>query len=104
MSPPPAEHFGRLAGLLELESEAEARQVAERVRRLPPAEAEATGHSLVDLVVRDGHAGLGGRFLLALGKRSGAALPWTRLGAGTPVVLSAQGRRGADGWRGVVSE
>src|SRR5262245_7033769 len=96
------EHFARLARLLELESEAEAGQLVERVRRLPPAQAESTGHSLVDLLVRDGYAGLGGRFLLTLAKRSGD-LPWTRLGTGTPVVLSEQGGRG-DGWRGVVSE
>src|SRR5262249_20688165 len=68
-------------------------------------EAEATGHSLVDLVARDSYAGLGGRLILCLGKRDvQARLPWTRLGAGTPVVLSAQGRRGGDGWRGVVAE
>src|SRR5262245_25523763 len=100
------EHFARLARLLELESEAEARQLVERVRKLPPARAESTGHSLVDLVVRDGYAGLGGRFLVTLAKRSGE-LPWTRLGTGTPVVLSEQGGRGGgggEGWRGVVSE
>jgi superfamily I DNA and/or RNA helicase len=102
---PAEDHFARLAELLELESEAEARQVVERVRRLPPAEAEATGHSLIDLVVRDSFAGLGGRMLLTLSKRDQrAALPWTRLGAGAPVVLSVQGARGAEGWRGVVSE
>src|SRR5260370_35481640 len=101
--PMSAEHCTNLIRLLELESEAEARQLVERVRRLPPAQAEATGHSLVDLVVRDGFAGLGGRFLLTLAKRSGE-LPWTRLGAGTPVVLSEQGRRGGEGCRGVVSQ
>src|SRR5262245_64247622 len=103
MSPPMQSsdsHFSRLARLLELESEAEARQVVERVRRLAPAEAEATGHSLVDLVVRDGYGGLGGRFLLVLAKK-GRDLPWTRLGTGTPVVLSVQGRRGEEGYRGV---
>src|SRR5436305_11275492 len=100
----PQDHFARLAGLLELESEAEARQLVERVRRLPPAEAEATGHSLVDLVVRDSYAGLGGRLVLCLGKRDRQGrLPWTRLGAGTPVVLSVQGGRG-EGRRGVVAE
>jgi superfamily I DNA and/or RNA helicase len=99
----PEDHFSRLADLLELESQAEARQIVERVARLPPAQAEATGHSLIDLVVRDGYAGLGGRFLLTLSRRSGD-LPWTRLGTGTPVVLSVQGQRGDDGYRGVVSE
>jgi superfamily I DNA and/or RNA helicase len=100
----PEEHFARLADLLELESEAKARQLVERVRRLPPAEAEATGHSLVDLAVRDSYAGLGGRLILCLGKRDRQArLPWTRLGAGAPVVLSALGGRG-EGRRGVVAE
>ena len=33
-------HFDRLLGLLELESQAEARQIVERIRRLPAAEAE----------------------------------------------------------------
>lgn len=106
MTPQPAtDHFARLTALLELESEAEARQVVERVQRLPPAEAEATGHSLVDLVVRDTYAGLGGRMILVLGKRNvQARLPWTRLNSGTPVVLSVQGARRAEGDRGIVVE
>jgi superfamily I DNA and/or RNA helicase len=97
------DHFARLLELLELESEAEARQVIEQVRRLPPAEAEASGHALIGLVVRDGHPGLGGRYLVVLGKRDGRPLPWTRLQAGAPVVLSAGGKSG-EGWRGVVCE
>jgi superfamily I DNA and/or RNA helicase len=97
--------FDRLAHLLELESQAEARIVVERVQRLPPAEAEATGHALVDLVSRDSYAGLGGRCLLTLTKRNPEQrLPWTRLGAGTPVVLSVQGQRGGEGCRGVVAD
>jgi ATP-dependent RNA/DNA helicase IGHMBP2 len=100
----PLDHFQRLAELLELESEAEARQILERVRRLGPGEAEQSGSCLVDLVVRDEYAGLGGRSLLTLGKRNpNEPLPWTRLQAGTPVLLSPQGGRG-DGWRGVISE
>ncbi|MFO0876565.1 MAG: AAA domain-containing protein [Gemmataceae bacterium] len=101
----PAAHFARLAELLELEAEAEARQVVERVQRLPTAQAEASGYSLVDLVFRDGYPGLGGRYLLTLSKRDlQARLPWTRLGSGTPVVLSLQGTRRAEGYRGVVSD
>src|SRR4051794_20886721 len=65
----PGDHFRRLADLLELESEAEARQVLERIRRLPPDEAERSGDCLVGLVVRDEYAGLGGRVLVTLGKR-----------------------------------
>jgi superfamily I DNA and/or RNA helicase len=97
------DHFSRLLGLLELESAAEARQVLEQARRLAPAEAEAGGYALIDLVVRDGHPGLGGRYVLVLGKRDGRALPWTRLEAGTPAVLSIGGRN-RENWRGVVCE
>lgn len=101
----PDDHFDRLVDLLQRESEAEAHQLVERVQRLPTGLAEATGQSLVDLVVRDGYPGLGGRFLLTLGKRDvQVSLPWTRLSAGTPVVLSVQSARRAEGIRGVVAE
>jgi superfamily I DNA and/or RNA helicase len=97
------DHFLRLARLLELESQAEARQLLEAVRRLAPGDAEASGLSLTDLVVRDEYAGLGGRFILTLGKRDRSRpLPWTRLQVGTPVLLSAQGDDSS--WRGVVCE
>jgi superfamily I DNA and/or RNA helicase len=100
----PVDHFQRLAELLELESQAEARQILERVRRLRPGAAEQSGDCLLDLVVRDEYAGLGGRSLLTLGKRDPSQLlPWTRLQPGTPVLLSPEGG-GEDGWRGVVSE
>jgi superfamily I DNA and/or RNA helicase len=98
------DHFLRLARLLELESEAEARQLLEAVRRLAPGDAEASGLSLTGLVVRDEYAGLGGRFILTLTKRDRSRpLPWTRLQVGAPVLLSAEGD-GAAGWRGVVCE
>jgi hypothetical protein len=95
-------HFRRLARLLELESDAEAEQALERTRGLSGADAERTGDSLVDLVVREEYSGLGGRIVLTLGKRNPAQpLPWTRLQTGSPVLLSAEGGGGA---RGVVSE
>jgi len=98
------EHFQRLAELLELESQAEARQILERIRRRQAGAAEHSGECLLDLVVRDEYAGLGGRCLLTLGKRNvNQRLPWTRLQAGTPVLLSPQGGS-ASGWRGIVSE
>jgi ATP-dependent RNA/DNA helicase IGHMBP2 len=98
------DHFLRLAWLLELESQAEARQLLEAVRRLAPGDAEASGLSLTGLVVRDEYAGLGGRFILTLTKRDRSRpLPWTRLQVGAPVLLSAEGD-GAAGWRGVVCE
>ena len=81
-------HFQRLMRLSELESEAVARQTLERARRLAPAEAERTGHCLLDLVIIDETSGLGGRLLLEMVKRKRAPLPWTRLGVGSPVVIS----------------
>ena len=77
-----AAHFDRLLGLLELESQAEARQIVERIRRLPAAEAQTRGYCLVDLVARDATPGLGGRLLLKLARRDAQPLPWTRLGLG----------------------
>src|SRR5262249_25389846 len=92
-----------LLDLLELESQAEARQVVERVARLSPAEAEASGYALCGLVMRDGHGGLGGRYIVTLGRRNpNERLPWTRLGPGTPVVPSPLGQRRAEGLRGVM--
>ena len=44
---PANDHFDRLMALLELESQAEARQIVERVQRLPAGEAEASGLCLV---------------------------------------------------------
>jgi hypothetical protein len=98
------DHFRRLARLLELESEAEARQALEEARRLTPGEAEAAGTALVDLVIAEQSSGLGGRCLVTLAKRNRTLpLPWTRLQAGTPIVLSPQGAADV-GWRGVVCE
>ena len=82
---PQEEHFQRLMRLLDLEARAETRQALERVQRLAPADAEATGHCLANLVVREECSGLGGRCVVTLGKRNDAVpLPWTRLGVGSP--------------------
>lgn len=99
------DHFQRLANCLDLESRAEAERVQERGRRLSRAEAERSGESLVDLVILEEDSGLGGRFILKLGKRSrGVPLPWTRLGVGSPVILSADTNTPGAGSRGVVCE
>lgn len=97
------DHFARMIRLLEMEADEEARQALESVRRLAPEEAEKAGNSLVDLVVRDDYAGLGGRTLVVLGKPGDKLLPWTRLGVGSPVLLSSDHSSGV-GWRGVISE
>src|SRR5262245_7239533 len=98
-----ADHFNRLARLLELEADAEERRAIERIQRLPAAEAEATGHALAALVVRDEYSGLGGRCIVTLARRSlNQPLSWTRLQVGSPVLLTPQD--GGDSQRGVVSE
>ena len=100
----PAKHFPRLLTLLELEGEAEARQMIERTQRLSAVEAERTGNSLVGLVIRDEASALGGRVLITLGKRDQSqTLPWNRFGVGTPVLLSEEPSVRSAGWRGVVS-
>ena len=94
-------HFQRLTRLLEMETEAEKQESLETFQRLSPSAAEATGFTLTNLVIRDEDSGLGGRILLTLGKRNQTqSLPWTRLGSGSPVILSEDG---ANGWRGVVT-
>ena len=98
------DHFERLARLLELENTAEAQEAATRARKLSPADAERTGTSLVDLVVADEEAGLGGRYILRLTKRKRSPLPWTRLGVGSPVMLSPGTARTEPSYRGVVCE
>ena len=59
-------------------------------------------------MIREQDAGLGGRILLTFGKRNqNLPIPWTRLGTGSPVILSQEGAVSADGaesgWRGIVS-
>jgi len=98
------DHFVRLARLLEMESRAEAEESMERCRRMSSAEAERMGTSLVDLVVLDEESGLGGRYLLRLIKRRGSPLPWTRLGVGSPVLLSSSASKDVNAYRGVVCE
>ncbi len=96
------EHFQRLTRLLNLEAQAEARQVRAEAGQ---QSAEQTGHSLLGLVVVDETPGLGGRFILTLAKRNRTVpLPWNRLEPGAPVLLSPAGAKAGEGWRGVVCE
>jgi superfamily I DNA and/or RNA helicase len=96
-------HFQRLTRLLEIESQAAARQMLERARKLSADKAEQTGNCLLDLVIMDQDAGLGGRIVVELRKRKRTPLPWTRLGIGSPVLLSTEASRFEAGLRGVVS-
>jgi superfamily I DNA and/or RNA helicase len=96
------DHFSRLARLLNLESEAEARQTLEDIRHLS-GNAEHTGACMLGLVITEETSGLGGRCILTLAKKNRTlALPWNRFEPGAPVLLSAAG--GKDGWRGVVCD
>jgi len=87
-----------------MESRAEARRAAEQARKHRGAEAEKTGLTVVDLVILDENAGLGGRVVLQLAKRRKSPIPWTRLDTGSPVILSADDERVQGGWRGVISD
>ncbi|HSV98899.1 MAG TPA: AAA domain-containing protein [Sedimentisphaerales bacterium] len=98
------DHFARFIRLLDMESRTEARAAAERGRKISAAEAERAGNTLVNLVIADEDSGLGGRHILQLAKRNCAPLPWTRLGVGSPVVLSRDKGNSADGYHGVVCE
>jgi hypothetical protein len=101
----PDDHFGHLARLVALESDAEAQDTLERSRRLTGAEAEATGDSLVQLVIVEETSGLGGRCILTLSKRDRSrSLPFNRFEPGAPVLLTPEGTAGVTGWRGVVCE
>lgn len=109
----PEDHFQRLQRLLDLEAEAEKLEMLRAMQRASPAAAEASGSSLIELVLIEQDAGMGGRVLLTLGKRGqgptgqNTPLPWTRLRTGSPVILSEvekeRPRDLAEGWRGVVS-
>lgn len=100
----PDAHFDRLHRLLELEGEAEARELLEEIRRRPGAEAETLGVALLQLAVHDENVALGGRTLLTLGKRDRSqGLPWNRFQAGAPVVLSDERSGFETGYRGVVA-
>lgn len=105
----PTQYFGNLSLLLDLEAEAEKREAVREQTKLTPLEAEATGNSLIQLVIREEGYGLGGHFLLGFGKRNESLpLPWTRLGVGSPVIVteenrSSSSRSAENGWRGIVS-
>jgi ATP-dependent RNA/DNA helicase IGHMBP2 len=105
----PDEYFSNLTHLIALEAEAEKLEELRAIQQHRGGGAEASGNCLVNLVYRDQDAGLGGSILMTLGKRNQTLpLPWTRLGTGSPVILSKEGpinkSDAVDGWRGVVSQ
>ena len=98
------EHFARLLRCLGWEAAAEAAITRARLQRMSPADAERTGASLVNLVIRDETTGLGGRAILTLGKRDQTLpLPWTRLSTGSPILLTEEKSDDGNSIRGLVS-
>lgn len=97
-------HFVQMAEWLALEAEAEAERMAERIRSQRSSQAERSGESLLDLVIADHQSGIGGHHLLTLVKRNRQLnLPWHRLKAGSPILLSSYPDAGQDSLTGVVS-
>ena len=83
-------HFQRLADWLDLESEEETKRLADRQRQSTQTHPEASGETLVDLVIANHEPGLVGQTLLTMVKRNRTlGLPWNRLRVGAPVVLSS---------------
>lgn len=98
------EHFRRLAAWVELESRAEAERLQERRKRQNGPDAEKSGESLLDLVITDDDAGLGGRYLLTLVKRNRTLpLPWNRLKVGSPIVITPNDDPAGGNCQGVVT-
>ncbi len=98
------QHFEQLAAWIEMESAAEAQRLAERRQRQSGAHAEKSGETLLDLVVVDHQAGLGGRYLFTFVKRNrDLTLPWNRLRVGSPVLVGDPADSEANLYPGVVS-
>ncbi len=90
-------HFAQLLRWLAMESEAEQEKI-----RQDQSESELR---LQRLVIRDEDVGMGGRIQIRFAPRNEQeVLPWTRLGAGSPVILRQEGAVNGLGWRGVVTQ
>ena len=88
----PEQHFDRFQQWLDMEGAAERERLEERRKVQSSAQAEKSGDTLLDLVIRSHGTGLGGRYLLTLQKRrSPDRLPWHRFRVGSPVILSGDG-------------
>lgn len=85
----PENYFERFYRWLEMESAAEALDLAERRKLRTRKTAEQTGETILDLVIEDHQTGLAGRHLFTFVKRNRSLnLPWNRLRVGSPVVIT----------------
>jgi hypothetical protein len=98
-----ADHFGRLSNLLDLEAKAE-QEDARRRAQAEEGSPVGDGTTLTKLVLRDAEFGLGGRLLLTFGRKTpGEAIPPSRLGPGSPVVVNQTNvNRRVPSYRGVI--
>jgi hypothetical protein len=98
-----ADHLGNLSDLLDLEALAE-QEEARRRARAEEGSALVDGTVLTGLVLRDAEFGLGGRLLLTFRRKTlGEAIPPSRLGPGSPVVLNQTNvNRRVPSYRGVI--
>lgn len=98
------QHFHNLRRWLKMEGEAELDRLEQRRRLQSTTNAERSGETLLDLVIRGHSTGLGGRYLLTLQKRrSDVRMPWHRFRVGSPVILSPNGDASGASLAGVVS-
>jgi KaiC/GvpD/RAD55 family RecA-like ATPase len=82
-------YFDRFYRWLDLESAAEARELADRRQSRTRKTAEKSGETLLDLAIEEHRIGLGGRHLFTFIKRNRTLkLPWNRLRVGSPVVIT----------------
>lgn len=89
-------HFDNLRTWLKMEGEAERKRMEERRRVQSTAQAERSGETLLDMVIRTHTIGLGGRYLVTFQKRKKVdRLPWHRLKSGSPVIVSAESGEGS---------
>ena len=98
-----ANHLSNLSNLLELEAKAE-QEDARRRAQAEEGSALGDGTTLTKLVLRDSEFGLGGRLLLTFSRKSfKEPLPPSRLGPGSPVLLSQTNvNRRVPSYRGVI--
>jgi ATP-dependent RNA/DNA helicase IGHMBP2 len=97
-------HFANMHRWLEMEGEAERERLTQRRKAQSSDNAERSGETLLDLVIRTHTTGLGGRYLITLAKRrSPDRLPWNRFKVGSPILLSANRDEDSESLQGVVS-
>ncbi len=87
-----------------MESAAEIERMQERQKTRKEADAEKTGETILDLAIADHRSGLGGRHLITFHRRSRTRpMPWHRLKAGSPVIISSFMDTEHESFQGVVS-